>query len=778
MIYNVQVRREKENQLLYREVEYIVKEDLYNFSAYQEDYDCYDPADIRRLRVMKKSTLIGYLIAFAEELDVRVDRVRLYEIYCRSDGVCRIGDRFCLQSQWDEDMYKFKGVFYVEVLTEIEDPDFVSRLETIRGYQVKWQATCQKFLEEYGGSKGYNRLAGCGPGCGSLILNKYLPDNDHKKNALATYQYMTQQFAQSLVASRSYEKENEDQNCVLVIVKVLNVDTFGDMITPEVMSTILVSFMSKSITFKQIHAFCMKHIKKKLNNDNLSEEERQKLLQLWGRGDLMKLLGPCETQFIPPRIYGRAIGHDSDYSVESGDILCLIPSDTGVANENSEYREDEDDLVDYSDEETNSLIQLTIYLRSVVLKLEVNVNAHERWHCSNWDIINRKTGLWSQVARKLLNSDAGDGDVSNAGEEEEERQVDEVLSNEGITIITNMDENSQELLKKITMRLQFGDSSRLHVGIKSQKVPNKTNFAALQDDFFRNNLLFEKLLVQALPFPRVPLRPQEGQQLLNTSRRKYYEFYLMGASLLHIRKQWLEGVIYPRAAELYDEQIRQLQSHQGEEGRVSVFQLRRVYNQLPWRREGGDEDGDAVGAFLPVPDEFIIPDKCYLSLDTSLLRRGQGVSTSDFTVHDVVQQFRLHMGIPLPVDDRIMGPPRKKRSAEGAGLKEGGRGGGGDEGMIGITSETTEDVNTEMEIGSMLVPPSASPAPVSSTTNQLSEWLGYAENVHSMDKDGSHIMLYKIGQGKVARIFKATDAAEDLGQNWLVCHFLLLAILV
>ena len=737
---NIEAERQLEIQSLFTEVRYVIKDDLTDFASYTRHCDFFIPEESRKLKIMKKTMLGGYLMAFSEILDVRVDRIRLWHIGRADDhDVWRIDDKLDLRRCGFDPLVGYGGkkhIFYVEVLPNTVDLNFVDCLDTLKKFERTWLESCRSAIDDVVGDTGYDRTAGCGVCKGNLPILKYLPDGSIKMKLLIDYNEQNDFFHRILLKSKSYV-ENDDVNFML-IVKYLNINFAGEIQEPVVMKNVWVQGVNDShTTYNDIKRIAMaavtNEIVRNVENGDWSEDESIAFQNIWRRGELIKVMSPTDLDRCP-----RSVGHvplSHQDALQCGDIVCLVPVPYLGNGDDST-----DDIASNDDEISPYVSELISYLRSIVLTQDMNVKPRQRIHVPHYDILNRRTGLWC-CARSLFS--LGDAEIDGFDE------LNEAIPEGGVSVSVNEDFNSHEMLNAVDGAIMYGDPSRLRIGTIIEQGYRVSKYVAVQDDFFkRSDHLTEDILVEALPFPS-KLVDQE------ISSCKYYEVFLIGANLKSIRQEWLDNVMLPCARDLYKKQILA--------GVNNVFHLKRVFDYLPWT-EGVDR----------IPDEYLSAGKCYFTID---MPSDQSEKFS-FTVHDLVQQFRKNMGLSLSSSDRIPGPSSsgmfgKKRSAEGAGLHAGGR---------DAVDKDTESLT--------LAKNDSTPEGVSTTENQvntvkskLTHLLKYAEYVHAEDGDIDRIMMYNVRNGKIFKFLCAETEVSCLPKSWYdictaSCDIMLIIILV
>mmetsp|Transcript_25746 Transcript_25746/g.43375 ORF Transcript_25746/g.43375 Transcript_25746/m.43375 type:complete len:1590 (+) Transcript_25746:156-4925(+) len=753
---NMEIERQLEAQSLFKEVSYIILDDLKDFSNYSSMCDFFDPADAKHMKIMKKTSVGGYLTAFAEIFNVRVDRIQLW-LVSRADerDVWRISERIDIHEHGHVSLNTQKGFIYVEILPYCEDTDFEENLDRLKDYELKWLEKCRRALRESEGERGYDRMTGCGVCRGSSAILNSIRDNEVKHTLIQDLDAMNKFFHKILKESELYIR-NQD-NTFMLILKSLNVGVDEEIEEPTLMRTIMVQGVNdRDVTYEHLQDFAIKHVRKtiirKANEGITTEEDARKLLETWQRGELIKMMSPTDLERIPKRVRHFTLADQEVCSLQCGDIVCLVPfDDMGVSDDGS----DEESASEFDGfSPWHYFTELSQCLRSVVLMLDILVKSNNKVQVPHLELLNRRTGLW-QLARSIL---------SNKADADSELNDEEILADSGRYVTVNEDYDQVQLLQAVDNALSFGDESRLRVGyhhVTYNRNSNIKSFKVVQNDFFRQGLHHEHdISVEALPFPRI--FPGDAEE--STKPCKYYEVFLMDANLRNVRKLWIDTVINPRAKELYSNQI--------EAGASSVFQLQRVYKQLPW-------PDDVVRC----PDEFISPGKCYMTMDIPQLSEDHAC-----LVHDVVQQLRKYIGITLSSSsERIpglqySGGQGRKRTAEGAGLEEGGRGKAQSEEGKTISVDEQPNETTEISVPS----PTSSPTSngkedkensdggahvvekVKTLQELLTDLITYAENVNDEDGDISRVMLYTPRVGKVNRIFKPNmEAFDEVSKSWV-----------
>ena len=619
-----------------------------------------------------------------------------------------------------------KCYLYVEVVPHFEDECLVENMKIFSEDEENWLQKCRFEINEYDGERGYDRMAGCGAGRGNLPLHLSLPDTDTKAELVEEGERLMDLLRNILLESISYDRKESDT--FMIIGKALNIDITGKIKTPEVMKTLFVhSVNGDIITYGGLFRHGMSTIKdslrKRLTNGVITENEANSHFALWDHALVVKAPGPTDLDQIPRTMFRYPIVNSSEHhNLQCGDIVCLVP-DALLPSDGDKSNE----------EKVNYFEALTLYLRSVVLEMDMIIKPHQRIHVPHGAILNRRTGLWVK-ARELIEDRIGYG---------VDKDVD-IIPEGGKLISLNEDYNREKLLAEIDSNLHFGEKARLRIGIHGVGGNGKKIFEVAQENILKRTHEFEELLLEVLPFP--VLYPQIDKEILTPI--KYYEVYLAGAALKSIRRKWLAEVIHPRAIELYSQQLDRLEMDKS----TSAFHLKRVYESLPW--------GEGV---TPVPDEFICIGKCYMRVDLSEYGSTTAATiqlVKALTVHDVVQQLRGHLRVPVCSMKQDGEDLRKKRSAEAAGLDEGLR----DEQHVG------DEVSTSGDSSPVSMPSSRDGDKVVKVTTHtacLSNYLSFAEQVLESNKDKCNIMMFTTRGGKINRIFKATDFSMDnIPQCW------------
>jgi hypothetical protein len=415
---SMEAKHQKVRQFFFRDVQYLLAKDLDDFGEYQGGFDFFDPEKVRTMKIMKKSSIPGFLTAFAELLSVPVDCVRLWCIEKPEDRqVVRIDHVYDLQTSIDNPLLTKGPIFmYVEVCANLHDSDCAVKMNQLKQYQEQWLVRCRQAVSAQHGPCGYDRLEGCGACRGNLPLRNYLRDDAMKEKLLHENITMNQFLVKTLLSSSAF-KMQEDKTLMLVLKK-LNVNILGNIETPVVMRTETVQAVDgDNTTYLHLHRYLMKSMNEdvleQVSEGDITPEEGRAQLEMWGSGSLIRLLAPTEIERIPHNILEYPISNSTPFSLKCGDIVCLVP----------EPGEDESDESSSDSESVDSpyLNELVLHLRSTVLQYNMTVKPHYRIQVPHLKTINRRTGLWCQ-ARQLLEKGK---DASQEEDEDEDEKVEE-----------------------------------------------------------------------------------------------------------------------------------------------------------------------------------------------------------------------------------------------------------------------------------------------------------------------------------------------------------------